>query len=253
MLWGMVAPVMSLALILGLGGAWVIDQSVQAVNDRILSAASRAIVDSLKVEDGSVGLNLSPAIFGMLEDAARDNVYYSVRHRGRVLTGYDDLPDIAPPTLADTKVAFGDATYLGRPVRVVAEARRLPQIDGVVVVQVAETLDARRRISRRLLAGLALLETRTLPTLRRSEGLSPASLHGWNFPTTRASRGACGLPRANPLLPSMAHPFVDVEGGAPAADRHRHSPSVGRGALRPAHRVSTGRRRTLSARGAPKA
>ena len=158
MLRGLVIPVMSLALILGLGGAWVIDQAVQTVNDRILSAASRAIVDSLTVENGAIGLNLSPAIFGMLEDAARDNVYYSVRHRGRVLTGYDDLPNIAPPTLADTGVMFGDATYRGRPVRVVAEARRLPQIDDVVIVQVAETLDARKRIVNRLLTGLVVLE-----------------------------------------------------------------------------------------------
>lgn len=158
MLRGMVIPVMSLALILGIGGAWVIDQSVQAVNDRILSAASRAIVDSLTVEDGTIGLNLSPAIFGMLEDAARDNVYYSVRHHGRIVTGYHDLPNVAPAGLGDTKIAFGDAEYLGRPVRVVAEARRLPQIDGLVIVQVAETLDARQRVARRLLAGLVILE-----------------------------------------------------------------------------------------------
>lgn len=158
MLRGMAIPVMALALILGLGGAWVINQSVQAVNDRILGAASRAIIDSLTVDEGLVGLNLSPAIFGMLEDAARDNVYYSVTLNGRVLTGYRDLPVIAPATLGDTKVVFGNAVYLGRPVRVVAEARRLPQIDGVVIVQVAETLDARRRIVRRLLGGLIVLE-----------------------------------------------------------------------------------------------
>lgn len=164
MLRGMVLPIVSLALVLGLGGAWVIDQSVQAVNDRILSAASRAIVDSLTVENGAIGLNLSPAIFGMLEDAARDNVYYSVRHRGRIVTGYHDLPDIAPPGLGDTEVAFGDATYLGRPVRLVAEARRLPQIDGPVVVQVAETLDARQRIAHRLLAGLVILEIALIGT-----------------------------------------------------------------------------------------
>lgn len=158
MLRGMVIPVMALALILGLGGAWAINQAVQAVNDRILGAASRAIIDSLTVDEGAVGLNLSPAIFGMLEDAARDNVYYSVSHEGRVLTGYRDLPVVAPSDLGDTRVVFGDAVYLGRPVRVVAEGRRLPQIDGVVVVQVAETLDARRRIVHRLLAGLIVLE-----------------------------------------------------------------------------------------------
>ncbi len=158
MLRGMVVPVMSLALILGIGAAWVINQSVQAVNDRILSAASRAIIDSLTVEDGAIGLNLSPAIFGMLEDAARDNVYYSVRHDGKILTGYADLPNVAPPDLGDTRVVFGDAVYLGKPVRIVAEARRLPQINGVVIVQVAETLGARQRISHRLLGGLIVLE-----------------------------------------------------------------------------------------------
>ena len=155
---GMVIPVMVLALVLGLGGGWVINQAVQTVNDRILGAASRAIIDSLTVEDGAVGLDLSPAIFGMLEDAARDNVYYSVTHQGQVLTGYEDLPSIAPGNMVDTQVVFGDAVYLGRPVRVVAEARRLPQIDGVVVVQVAETLRARQRISNRLLTGLVILE-----------------------------------------------------------------------------------------------
>ena len=177
MLLGMVVPVMALALILGFGGALVIGQSVQAVNDRILGAASRAIVESLTVEDGNVGLNLSPAVFGMLEDAARDNVYYSVRHRGRILTGYADLPNVAPADLGDTKVAFGDAVYGGHPVRVVAEARRLPQVDGVVIVQVAETLDARERIAHRLLAGLVLLE---LVLIGATLALLPVAI-GWGL------------------------------------------------------------------------
>jgi two-component system sensor histidine kinase TctE len=197
MLRGMAIPVMSLALILGIGGAWVIDQSVQTVNDRILSAASRAIVDSLTVEDGAIGLNLSPAIFGMLEDAARDNVYYSVRHRGRILTGYRDLPDVAPPTLGDTKVAFGDAVYLGRRVRVVAEARRLPQIDGVVIVQVAETLDARRRIANRLLAGLVVLELLLIGT---TLALLPLAIR-WGLRPLHRVRGEMDRRAASDLGP----------------------------------------------------
>jgi len=153
-----VVPLAAVAILLGVGGSWVITQSVRTVNDRILAAASRAIADSLSYEEGELSLNLSPAIFGMLEDAERDNVYYSVRSGGRVLTGYADLPDIAPQGLRDTQVVFGNAIMQGRPVRVVAEGRRLPHIAAPVTVEVAETLDARHRVSGRMLGGLALLE-----------------------------------------------------------------------------------------------
>ena len=154
----MVLPMAGVALLLGFGGAIAIRGAVQAVNDRILGAASRAIAESLNVEDGEVALNLSPAIFGMLEDNERDNVYYSVTSSGKVVTGYDDLPNIAPKGLRDTEVVFNSATYKGRGVRIVAEGRRLPGIAQPVVVEVAETLGARERIAQRLLIGLAILE-----------------------------------------------------------------------------------------------
>ncbi|QDZ07934.1 sensor histidine kinase [Sphingomonas panacisoli] len=154
----MVLPMAGVALLLGFGGAIAIRGAVQAVSDRILGAASRAIAESLNVEDGEVALNLSPAIFGMLEDNERDNVYYSVTSLGKVVTGYSDLPNIAPRGLRDTEVVFSDAVFKGRPVRIVAEGRRLPGIGQPVIVEVAETLGARERIVRRLLIGLAILE-----------------------------------------------------------------------------------------------
>jgi two-component system sensor histidine kinase TctE len=154
---GMVLPMAGLALLLGIGGALAIHGAVQTVNDRILGAASRAIADSLSVEDGEIALNLSPAIFGMIEDTERDNVYYSVRQRGRVITGYGDLPSIAAG-MRDTEVRFGSAVYRGRPVRIVSEGRRLSGIAQPVVVEVAETLGTRQRIERRLLLELAALE-----------------------------------------------------------------------------------------------
>ncbi|MES2291389.1 MAG: sensor histidine kinase [Pseudomonadota bacterium] len=154
----MTLPLLAVALLLGIGGSWAIDESVEAVNDRILSAASRAIAESLTWDDGEISLDLSPAIFGMLENNERDNVYYSVRYQGRVITGYADLPNIAPPNLRDTQVMFGKSTYLGRPIRIVAEGRQIPGIAGPVVVQVAETLEARERLTRDMLIGLAVLE-----------------------------------------------------------------------------------------------
>lgn len=154
----MVLPIVGIAFILGIGGSWAIAASVEAVNDRILGAASRAIAESLTVRNDEITLDLSPAIFGMLENAERDNVYYSVRYKGRVITGYADLPNIAPDDFADADVIFGRTEYLGRELRVVAEARRLPRIEQPVIIEVAETMDARERMARRLLIGLALLE-----------------------------------------------------------------------------------------------
>ena len=151
-------PMTVLAVALGIGGTWAIEESVESVNDRILGAASRAIAESLMVEEGEIALNLSPAIFGMLENNARDNVYYSVRYRGRLLTGYADLPQIAPAGLSDLQRTFGKGEYLGRPVRIVAEARNLPEIKGPVIIEVAETLDARENTVRRMMAALAILE-----------------------------------------------------------------------------------------------
>lgn len=154
---GMVLPMAGLALLLGIGGALAIRGAVETVNDRILGAASRAIAESLTVEEGDIALNLSPAIFGMIEDNERDNVYYSVRRNGRAITGYADLPSIARG-MRDTEVRFGDAVYRGRPVRIVSEGRRLSGVPEPVVVEVAETLGTRERIERRLLVELAALE-----------------------------------------------------------------------------------------------
>ena len=155
---GMVLPMGVLALLLGLGGALAIRSAVETVNDRILGAASRAIAESLTVDEGEIGLDLSPAIFGMLEDSERDNVYYSVREGERVVTGYRDLPNLAPLGLRDTEVRFGNGVYRGLPVRIVSEGRRISGLAQPVIVEVAETLATRQRIEQRLFIGLVLLE-----------------------------------------------------------------------------------------------
>ncbi len=154
----LVAPMTGLAIVLGLGGAWAINQAVETVNDRILGAAARAITESLAVDDGEITLELPPSAFGMLENNARDNIYYNIRRGEALVTGYPDLPGVAPASLNDGDTVFRTIEYRGHRVRVVAEGRRLPRIKDIVVVQVAETMTARDRIARRLLLGLFLLE-----------------------------------------------------------------------------------------------
>ena len=154
----MVVPMAGLALLLGIGGSWAITESVEAVNDRILSAASQAIAESLAVEDGEITLDLPPSAFAMLEDAERDNVYYSISYGNTVISGYADLPKVELQAKPEGDVTFAKAEFRGRQIRIVAENRRLPRIDGLVTVQVAETMDARDRVVRQMLLTLALLE-----------------------------------------------------------------------------------------------
>lgn len=158
LLGGLVVPMVGVAILLGVGGAWVIDESVEAVNDRILAAASRAITESLAVEDGRIALDLPPSAFAMLEDAERDNVYYSIRYAGNVISGYADLPQVTPAPKHEGDVAFAKRVFRDHQIRIVAELRRLPRINGLVTVEVAETMDARNRVVREMLGTLALLE-----------------------------------------------------------------------------------------------
>jgi len=155
---GMILPMAGFAILLGVGGSWAIEESVEAVNDRILSAASRAISEALAVEDGEISLDLPASAFAMLENAERDNVYYSISHKGAVISGYADLPVVNPAPMNEGEVRFAKADYRGRQIRLVAEVRRLSRVDGLVTVQVAETMSARNRVARQMLLSLALLE-----------------------------------------------------------------------------------------------
>ncbi len=158
LLGGLVIPMVGVAILLGVGGAWAIEEAVEAVNDRILSAASRAITEALAVEDGKITLDLPPSAFAMLEDAERDNVYYSISYAGKIISGYSDLPQIRPGPKHEGDVAFAKQEYRGQQIRIVAELRRLPRIDGMVTVEVAETMDARSRVVEEMMVTLALLE-----------------------------------------------------------------------------------------------
>src|SRR3546814_17731016 len=109
-----------LALVLGVAGSFAITRTVGAVNDRILSAASRGIADSLGSDDGEITLDLSPAVFGMLENNARDNVYYSVRRGREILTGFTDLQQIRIDPSRPEEFTFVDSRYLGHELRFVA-------------------------------------------------------------------------------------------------------------------------------------
>lgn len=208
---GMVLPMAGFAILLGVGGAWAIEESVESVNDRILSAASRAIAESLAVEDGEITLDLPPSAFAMMENAERDNVYYSISYAGKVISGYADLPRVSRPPTREGETAFDKAEYRGRQIRLVSEVRRLPRINGLVTVEVAETMDARNKASQRMLLFLALLEimlislSAVLLPIAVRWGLSPLPKLRAEM-DARAASDFTPLPTAN--VPSELRDFV---------------------------------------------
>lgn len=154
----MLAPMLGIAVLLGLAGATLIADVVRRTNDRVLGGALGAIAETVQVERGEVTMDLPAAAFGMLENSERDNVYYRIAVGDRLLTGYADL---SAPRIADLAIdvpRFRYASYRDQPIRIAEMRRSLPRIDRPVIVQVAETLDGRHALQRWLLAALLLGE-----------------------------------------------------------------------------------------------
>ncbi len=153
----LVSSLTAVALLLGIGGAWYIRDFAERASDRVLRASANAVSETVALERGQVTLEVPSGAFGMLEDSERDNVFYAVNSGGKVITGYEDFPQpLAIPGPDETLYRYDD--YHGQPVRVATQARYL--IDGYppVLVQVAETLDERHAMFRRMLLGLVGLE-----------------------------------------------------------------------------------------------
>ncbi len=81
---------------------------------------------------------------------------------------------------------FRYGEYRGQRVRIAAEARRLPRIDDLVVVQVAETLEARWALSTRMLLQLVVLE---VALIALASFLIPIGVRWGMTPLTHLRRG----------------------------------------------------------------
>jgi two-component system sensor histidine kinase TctE len=195
----MLGPLLGVAVLLGLAGAALIADVVRRTNDRVLGGALGAIAETVQVERGEVTLDLPPAAFGMLENAERDNVYYRIAVGGELLTGYADLPAPAADTVAIDQPRFRFARYRDQRIRIAEVRRALPGIDRPVVVQVAETLDGRRALSRRLM--IALLGGEIALVGIAMLLLRPAL--GWSLRPLARLRGAVEA-RQGPATPDLS-------------------------------------------------
>ncbi|SBV32370.1 Two-component sensor histidine kinase [uncultured Sphingopyxis sp.] len=206
MILGMGFPLAALALLLGVGGAVTINEVVEGVNDRLLGASARAIAETLALENEEVTLDLPASALGMLENDARDNVYYSVWANGELLTGYPDLPRVSDPPNDDGEMVFQYADYRDYRIRIAAVARKVPRIDRPVIVEVAETLEARHALRDRMLVALAILE---LLLIAVSLGLLPLAVR-WGLAPLKRVLSAMGTRREADFTP-LPLDYVPVE------------------------------------------
>jgi two-component system, OmpR family, sensor histidine kinase TctE len=207
---------LSMAVLLGIGGALLIHRVADLLYDRLLDGSLQAIADRLAIETGEITLDLPPAALGMLENEDRDNVYYSVRQGARLITGYDDLPAPVSPLLPDQPILHGDAVYRDMEIRLAALARRIYGAAEPVVLEVAETTNGRRRLERNLLIALAVLEAALIALsgvviwIAVGRGLAPLTVLRGEI----EERAAPGTIRMDPLppagVPQELVPLVDA-------------------------------------------
>lgn len=129
--------------------------------DRTLLGSALVIGERLMLVDGDVVADLPQAALEMLRTDAQDRIFYRVADLddGRYITGYEDLP--APNgALPTTEPVFYDAIYKDQAVRVVAVTHAVLAGEGQrrLLVQVAETLDARHQLTRRIATEAAALQ-----------------------------------------------------------------------------------------------
>ena len=134
--------------------------------DRSLLASARAIAERVNLAGGRVTVDVPFAALDIFEADSLGRIYYRVSGlHGEFISGYDDFPPLPSGTPRSEAypalVHFYDGAYRGEPVRAAALHHPVSEPDGsgMVLVQVGETLEARRTFTRSLLVGTVLRQS----------------------------------------------------------------------------------------------
>lgn len=126
--------------------------------DRSLLASTRALAERVAIKDGKVVADVPYVALDSFETDTLGRIYYKVSGiHGELVSGFGDLPPVpanvprseAYPAL----VRFYHASYNGEQVRIAALLQPVydDSMRGIALIQVGETLDARRGLSRKIL------------------------------------------------------------------------------------------------------
>jgi two-component system sensor histidine kinase TctE len=126
--------------------------------DRSLLLSARTIAEGIRMTEGRLFVDLPYAAIDSTEDGLGARVFYRITGPdGRHLAGYDDFPAVPPQVRPSSAypvlVRFYDGSYRGLPLRVAALDQPVSgeQRSVMALVQVAETLEARELLTKRLL------------------------------------------------------------------------------------------------------
>ena len=118
------------------------------VQDRLLLGSARIIAQQIQYEDGVLEVAIPPAALELFQSTDQDRVFYRIASaRGVLLSGYAELPP--PPTSIKPEESLYFSTVVrDQPVRVVAYAQPVfaAPDEGPVVIEVAQTYQAHRRL-----------------------------------------------------------------------------------------------------------
>ncbi|MEK9705655.1 MAG: sensor histidine kinase N-terminal domain-containing protein, partial [Paracoccaceae bacterium] len=98
----------------------VAEQIAQESQDNILAASAISILDSARVVEGDISIDLPYSSLSMLDSVTDERAFYAIRLNDEFLSGYPDLPRIA--ALNDA-TAFQSTTYLGEDIRIASTWR----------------------------------------------------------------------------------------------------------------------------------
>lgn len=148
-------------VLLPLNAVWTYFGGITAANsayDRSLLVSARTIAERIQMDETKLSLELPYAALDMSDNDLGGDFYFRVTGLKREhIAGFDDFPGLPPNVPLSTAypalVRFYDGEYRGRPVRVAALHQPVSgdAISGVALVQVAETLESRSALTRRLL------------------------------------------------------------------------------------------------------
>jgi two-component system, OmpR family, sensor histidine kinase TctE len=126
--------------------------------DRSLLASTRALAERVTVQDGQVVVDVPYVALDSFETDTLGRIYYKVTGiNGETVSGYDDLPKV-PANVPRSEnypalVRFYHANYNGQPIRIAALLQPVydDNMRGIALIQVGETLDARKGLTRKIL------------------------------------------------------------------------------------------------------
>ena len=117
----------------------VAEQIAQESQDNILAASAISILDSARVVEGEISIDLPYSSLSMLDSVTDERAFYAIRLNDEFLSGYSDLPRITPPS---DGTAFQSTTYLDEDIRIASTWRNFSALDrqAYLEISVAQTL-----------------------------------------------------------------------------------------------------------------